>query len=53
MNPWKALTADFEQWPDELLTLALLTGAGLLILIALRPGHPWQKAFTLAYIVLP
>ena len=52
-TPIGALQARFEQWPDELLTLALLTGAALIALLALQPGHPYAKALVLAYIVFP
>jgi hypothetical protein len=43
----------FKQWPDAVLTLALLAGAAVIILVALQPGHRLLKATVLAYIVLP
>ena len=43
----------FADWSDGMLSVALLAGAVVIIVIALRPGHHLVKALALAYIVLP
>ena len=52
-NPLAALQARFDAWPDELLSVALLTVAAALVVIALQPGKPALKAITLGWVIAP
>lgn len=52
-NPISALQARFESWPDELLSVALLTVAAGLALLALQRDHEWLKAAALAWVLFP
>ena len=52
-NPLAALQARFDAWPDELLSVALLTVAAALVVIAFQPGKPALKAVTLGWVIAP
>ena len=52
MRELRALEAALHGWPDEVLTVALLITAGVLVLIALR-GPTLLKAAALGWAVLP
>lgn len=43
----------FTDYPDAVLTLALLAGALVVVAVAVQPGHHLLKASVLAWILLP
>ena len=43
----------FTDWSDATLSIALLALAGLIVFIALRPGHHLLKAAALVWVILP
>lgn len=52
LNGYARLESWLSGWPNAYLTIALILGAGIIVLIALR-GSPTTKAVALAYIALP
>jgi hypothetical protein len=48
-----ALSQSLTQWPDVVLSCALLGAAAFLVLLAITPGHQAFKATVLAYVILP
>lgn len=47
------LNGHFADWPDAALSVALLALAGVVVFIALRPGHHLLKAAALVWVILP
>ncbi len=43
----------FADWPDAVLSGALLVAAAIIIAIALQPGDRLAKAIVLAYVIFP
>lgn len=48
-----ALRGRFTDWSDAALSIALLAMAGVVVFIALQPGHHLLKAAALVWVVLP
>lgn len=48
-----ALQGHFTDWSDAMLSVALLALAGVIVFIALRPGHHLLKAAALVWVILP
>jgi hypothetical protein len=53
MNFFKSGQQIFSDWPDAVLSGALLVAAAIIIYVALQPGEKLAKALVLAYVIFP
>ena len=53
LTPHENVARSFARKSDAWLSVALLVVAGILIVLALQPKHPYLKAAALAWVALP
>ena len=53
LTPHEKVARSFASKSDAFLSIALLVVAGVLIVLALQPRHPYLKAAALAWVALP